>query len=110
MLHLVSTMAEHLTVRSDVDEEIEELKPDVEAAEVLDKIEHADGEGESSKEDARPRPRNDHASAYRAINAARPSSCACGPAGHCAAERTTSHPRQRRGTARESPSLAGCAR
>lgn len=53
MLHLVSAMAERLNVRSAVDEEIEELKQDVEAAEVLDKIEHADGaEGESSEDDA----------------------------------------------------------
>ena len=51
MLHLVSAVAERLKVRSAVDEEIEELKHDVEAAEVLDKIEHADGEGESSKKD-----------------------------------------------------------
>jgi len=52
MLHLVSAMAERLKVRSDVDEEIEELKHDVEAADVLDKIENADGGvGESSKED-----------------------------------------------------------
>ena len=53
MLHLVSAMAERLKVRSAVDEEIEELKQDVEAAAVLDKIEHADeGEGESSEGDA----------------------------------------------------------
>ena len=52
MLHLVSAMAERLKVHSAVDEEIEELKHDVEAAEVLDKIEHADGEeGGSSKKD-----------------------------------------------------------
>jgi uncharacterized membrane protein len=57
MLHLVSAMAERMKVHSDVDEEIEELKQDVEAAKVLDKIEHADGaEGESSNEDAPPRP------------------------------------------------------
>ena len=56
MLHLVSAMAERLKVRSAVDEEIEELKQDVEAADVLDKIENADGgEGKSSKEDAPPR-------------------------------------------------------
>jgi uncharacterized membrane protein len=52
MLHLVSAMAERLKVHSAVDEEIEKLKQDVEAADVLDKIEHADGEGESSKKDA----------------------------------------------------------
>ena len=52
MLHLVSAMAERLKVHSAVDEEIEELKHDVKAAEVLDKIEHADGEeGGSSKKD-----------------------------------------------------------
>ena len=57
MLHLVSAMAERLKVHSEVDEEIEELKHDVEAAEVLDKIEHADGvEGESSKENAPSKP------------------------------------------------------
>jgi uncharacterized membrane protein len=55
MLHLVSAMAERLKVHSAVDEEIEELKGDVEAADVLDKIEHADGEGEPSKEGAPPR-------------------------------------------------------
>jgi uncharacterized membrane protein len=55
MLHLVSAMAERLKVRSDVDEEIEELKHDVEAADVLDKIEHADGgEDDASKESAPP--------------------------------------------------------
>ena len=53
MLHLVSAMAERLKVRSAVDEEVEELKHDVEAADVLDKIEQADGcEGASSKENA----------------------------------------------------------
>jgi len=45
MLHLVSAMAERLKVHSAVDEEIEELKQDVAAADVLDKIEHADGGG-----------------------------------------------------------------
>ena len=56
MLHLVSAVAERLNVRSEVDEEIEELKQDVEVAAVLDKIESADdAEAESSKEDAPPR-------------------------------------------------------
>ena len=46
-------MARRLKVRSPVDEEIEELKQDIEAAEVLDKIKHADGaEGESPEDDA----------------------------------------------------------
>jgi uncharacterized membrane protein len=52
MLHLVSAMAERLKVRSSVDEEIEELKQDVEAAAVLDKIESADAAQGESKEDA----------------------------------------------------------
>jgi uncharacterized membrane protein len=53
LLHLVSALAERLKVRSEVDEEIEELKQDVEVADVLDKIESADEpEDESSKEDA----------------------------------------------------------
>lgn len=53
MLHLVSAVAERLKVHSDVDEEIEELKRDVEAGDVLDKIKLADdAEGESSKEDS----------------------------------------------------------
>jgi uncharacterized membrane protein len=53
LLHLVSALAERLNVRSKVDEEIEELKQDVEVADVLDKIESADEpEDESSKEDA----------------------------------------------------------
>jgi uncharacterized membrane protein len=57
MLHLVSAMAERLKVHSAVDEEIEELKQDVEAADVLDKIEHADDtEGVSSKDDAPSQP------------------------------------------------------
>jgi uncharacterized membrane protein len=57
MLHLVSAMAEQMKVHSEVDEEIEELKHDVEAAEVLDKIEHADVvEGESSKQNPPPKP------------------------------------------------------
>ena len=52
MLHLVSAMAERLKVRSSVDEEIEELKQDVEAAAVLDKIESADAAQGESQEDA----------------------------------------------------------
>ena len=57
MLHLVSAMAERLKVHSEVDEEIEALKHDVGAADVLDKIEHADGvEGDSSKENAPSKP------------------------------------------------------
>ena len=49
MLHLVSAISERLNVHLAVDEEIEELKQDVATAEVLDKIEHADGSaGESS--------------------------------------------------------------
>jgi uncharacterized membrane protein len=55
MLHLVSAVADRLKVHSKVDGEIEELKRDVGAAEVLEKIEHADGEGEASKEDPPPR-------------------------------------------------------
>lgn len=51
LLHLVSAIAERLNVRSAVDEEIEELKQDVEASALLDKIADA-VEGESSKEDA----------------------------------------------------------
>ena len=48
MLSLVSAMAERLKVHSPVDEEIEELKQDVEAAAVLDKIESAGAtQGES---------------------------------------------------------------
>lgn len=50
MLHLVSAVAERLNVRSEVDEEIEELKQDVEVDAVLDKIESADDA--PSKEDA----------------------------------------------------------
>ena len=57
MLHLVSAISERLNVHSAVDEEIEELKQDVAAAEVLDKIEHADGSaGESSNENPPRRP------------------------------------------------------
>ena len=52
MLHLVSAMAERLKVRSSVDEEIEELKQDVEAAAVLDKIENADAAQGESQGDA----------------------------------------------------------
>jgi uncharacterized membrane protein len=56
MLQLVSAMADRLKVRSAVDEEIEELKRDVEAAAVLDKIESADSaEGGAPKEDHPPR-------------------------------------------------------
>ncbi len=51
MLHLVSAMAERLKVRSSVDEEIEELKQDVEASAVLDKIESADAAQGESQED-----------------------------------------------------------
>ena len=54
MLHLVSAMAERMKVHSSVDEEIEELKQDIEASDVLDKIEHAGGGGEPSKEDTPP--------------------------------------------------------
>jgi len=51
MLHLVSAMAERLKVRSSVDEEIEELKQDVEAGAVLDKIESADAaQGEAQQD------------------------------------------------------------
>jgi uncharacterized membrane protein len=46
MLHLVSAIADRLSVRSEVDEEIEELKQDVPLAEVFDKIEQGDGDGE----------------------------------------------------------------
>src|SRR5262245_3959116 len=52
MLHLVSAMAERLRVRSAVDEEIEELKQDVEAAALLDKIESADAAEDESKQDS----------------------------------------------------------
>ena len=53
MLHLVSAMAERLNVHSPVDQEIEELKQDVEAAAVLDKIESAvDAEAGASREEA----------------------------------------------------------
>jgi uncharacterized membrane protein len=52
MLHLVSAMAERLKVRSSVDEEIEELKQDVEASAVLDKIESADAAQGESQGDA----------------------------------------------------------
>ena len=52
MLHLVSAMADRLKVRSPVDQEIEELKQDVEAAAVLDKIESADAHEGESLEDA----------------------------------------------------------
>jgi len=56
MLHLLSAVAERLNVRSQVDEEIEELKQDVEVEAVLDKIESAeDAETGSPKEDAAPR-------------------------------------------------------
>ena len=56
MLHLLSAVAERLNVRSEVDEEIEELKRDVEVETVLDKIQDADdAEAASSKEDAPPR-------------------------------------------------------
>jgi uncharacterized membrane protein len=56
MLHLLSAVAERLNVRSEVDEEIEELKQDVEVETVLDKIQSADdAEAASSKEDAPPR-------------------------------------------------------
>src|SRR5262245_57175579 len=48
LLHLVSAIAERLDVRSEVDEEIEELKEDVAVAEVLDKIEHADDAEDAS--------------------------------------------------------------
>jgi len=53
MLHLLSAVAERLDVRSKVDEEIEELKQDVEVDAVLDKIESADdAESAPSKEHA----------------------------------------------------------
>jgi len=56
MLHLLSAVAERLNVRSQVDEEIEELKQDVEVEAVLDKIESAeDAETGSPKKDAAPR-------------------------------------------------------
>jgi len=56
LLHLVSAVAERLKVTSQVDEEIEELKQDMEVAAVLDKIESADErEGEPSSEDPPPR-------------------------------------------------------
>jgi hypothetical protein len=45
-------MAERLKVRSSVDEEIEELKQDVEASAVLDKIESADAAQGESQGDA----------------------------------------------------------
>ena len=55
MLHLVSAVAERLNVCSEVDEEIERLKQDVEVAAVLDKIESADdAEAAPSKEAAPP--------------------------------------------------------
>ena len=53
LLHLVSAVAERLHVRSDVDEEIEELKQDVAVSDVLDKIEDAGAEPE--KADAAPK-------------------------------------------------------
>lgn len=52
MLHLVSAVADRLKVRSSVDEEIEELKQDVEAGAVLDKIESADAPEGVSEVDA----------------------------------------------------------
>lgn len=52
MLHLVSAIADRLGVRSEVDEEIEELKQDVPLAEVFDKIERADEEEGSASKDA----------------------------------------------------------
>jgi uncharacterized membrane protein len=52
MLHLVSAMADQFKVRSAVDKEIEELKQDVEAVDVLDKIESADAREGESVEDA----------------------------------------------------------
>ena len=57
MIHLVSAIAERLNVRSEVDEEIEELKQDVEVSAVLDKIESADDAEAAapSKEDTPPR-------------------------------------------------------
>jgi uncharacterized membrane protein len=56
LMHLVSAVAERLKVRSEVDEEIEELKQDVAVSAVLDKIEGTDvAEGASSNADAPPR-------------------------------------------------------
>ena len=48
LLHLVSAVADRLNVRSDVDEEIEELKQDVAVSDVLDKIEEAGAEPENA--------------------------------------------------------------
>ena len=56
LLHLVSAIAERLNVRSEVDEEIEELKQDVAVSAVLDKIEHAETEGDAPSEETPPRP------------------------------------------------------
>lgn len=56
MIHLLSAVAERLNVRSEVDEEIEELKQDVEVAAVLDKIESADDAGAPSSTDDTPPP------------------------------------------------------
>jgi uncharacterized membrane protein len=56
VIHLLSAVAARLNVRSAVDEEIEELKQDVEVEAVLDKIECADEpEAAPSKEEAPPR-------------------------------------------------------
>jgi uncharacterized membrane protein len=57
MIHLVSAVAERLNVHSEVDEEIEELKQDVEVGAVLDKIDQADDDAEAAsvKSDAPPR-------------------------------------------------------
>ena len=56
MIHLLSAVAARLNVRSEVDEEIEELKQDVEVGAVLDKIDDADNaEAAPSKEEAPPR-------------------------------------------------------
>jgi uncharacterized membrane protein len=54
MLRLVSAIADRLNVRSEIDDEIEELKQDVPLAEVFDKIEHGDGEEGSAPKDASP--------------------------------------------------------
>lgn len=48
LLHLVSAVADRLQVRSDVDEEIKELKQDVAVSDVLDKIEDAGAEPEKA--------------------------------------------------------------
>ena len=56
LIHLMSAVAERLNVRSGVEEELEELKQDVQVDEVLDKIENAEeAKAEAATDENHPR-------------------------------------------------------